>query len=69
MTLTIQEKLAGIEKIRNERLWWIGDFSSGKNKRPDHELENRRGDVAVLEAVAQDYRNAIARKAEGEAAA
>lgn len=69
MSLTNQQKLAGIEKIRNERLWWIGDFSSGKNKRPDHELENRRGDVAVLEAVAQDYRNAIARKEEGEVAA
>ncbi len=66
---TFQEKLAGIEKIRNERLWWLGDFSSGKNKRPDHELENRRRDVSILEAIAQDYRNAIARKAEGEAAA
>jgi len=68
MNITLEQKLAGIEKIKNERLWWLGDFSSGKNKRPDHELENRRGDVAVLEAVAQDYRTAIARKAEGEAA-
>lgn len=68
MTFTLQDKLARVEKIKNEKVWWLGDFSSGKNKRPDHELENRRGDVAVLEAVAQDYRNAIARKAEGEAA-
>ncbi|WPM80897.1 hypothetical protein R5W60_04135 [Brucella pseudintermedia] len=66
--ITLQDKLARVEKIKNEKVWWLSDFCEGKNKRPDHELENRRIDVEILEAVAQDYRNAIARKAEGEAA-
>ena len=68
MTITLQDKLARVEKIKNEKVWWLADFCEGKNKRPDHELENRRIDVEILEAVAQDYRSAIARKAEGEAA-
>ncbi|MGI8388046.1 hypothetical protein [Brucella anthropi] len=67
--VSLQDKLARVEKIKNEKVWWLADFSEGKSKRPDHELENRRVDVEILEAVAQDYRNAIARKAEGEAAA
>lgn len=69
MSLTIQQKLACVEKIKGERVTWLQTFSSGKNKRPDHEIASKRDDVTALEAVAQDYRNAIARKAEGEAAA
>lgn len=68
MNITLHDKLARVEKIRNEKTWWLEDFCNGKNKRPDHEIENRRTDVEILEAVAQDYRKAIARKAEGEAA-
>lgn len=65
---THQQKLDRVEKIIREKQLWISQFSSGRNKRPDHEIDNRQQDVNVLEEIAVDYRRAIARQAESEAA-
>lgn len=35
---------------------WLADFSQGKKKRPDHEIEEKRQDLAVLKQAAFEYR-------------
>lgn len=42
---------------------WLMDFSTGRNKRPDHELEQRRADLRALEQAAGDYERAAERSA------
>lgn len=41
---------------------WLSRFSDGKQKRPDHEIEIKRGDLAVLRQAAADYRAAASRE-------
>ncbi|MDH7790711.1 hypothetical protein [Ochrobactrum sp. AN78] len=67
--ITLHDKLNRVEKIIREKQWWLGDFSSGRNKRPDLEIADKREDVRILSAIAGDIRAGIARRAaEGEAA-
>jgi len=35
---------------------WLADFSEGKKKRPDHEIEHKRRELAVLRQAAHEYR-------------
>lgn len=64
----LSQKLQRLELWKREKLWWLSDFSSGRNKRPDHEIDRKRDDIAFLGDMAADYRSRIARKSEGEAA-
>lgn len=41
---------------------WLSRFSTGKQKRPDHEIEIKRSDLAVLCQAAADYRAAASRE-------
>ncbi len=40
---------------------WLQDFSSGKRKRPDHEIEIRWHELNVLKQATSDYRRAADR--------
>lgn len=35
---------------------WLADFSHGPKKRPDHEIEHKRRELAVLKQAAFEYR-------------
>lgn len=35
---------------------WLSDFSAGRKKRPDHEIEEKRNELAVLKQAAFEYR-------------
>ena len=35
---------------------WLADFSDGKKKRPEHEIEHKRRELAVLKQAAFEYR-------------
>jgi len=65
--LTLREKLERVQKIIHEKQWWLRDFSSGKKKRPDHEIADKRRDAEVLSAIAEDIKAGIARRARSEA--
>ena len=41
---------------------WLQDFSGGKRKRPDHEIEARWRELAVLKQAVSDYAAAVERK-------
>lgn len=61
------------ERIPNERMaeelnklvigkaTWLSDFSDGKRKRPDHEIETRRRELTVLKQATSDYQRAAQR--------
>lgn len=35
---------------------WLGDFSQGRNRRPDHEIEQKSRELDVLRQAAFEYR-------------
>ncbi|MDR7034512.1 hypothetical protein [Mesorhizobium sp. BE184] len=41
---------------------WLEQFGSGKAGRPQHEIETKQIELAVLEQAHGDYRNAAGRK-------
>jgi hypothetical protein len=40
---------------------WLDTFSSGTNRRPDHEVETRGRELEVLQQAEADYRRAAER--------
>ena len=42
---------------------WLSRFSSGKDKRPDFEIGQKRADLDVIQQAAADYRAAANREA------
>lgn len=38
------------------KVTWLSDFSDGRNKRPDHEIEHKRRELDVLKQAAREYR-------------
>jgi hypothetical protein len=42
---------------------WLRRFSDGKAKRPDHEIDHKRRELAVLNQAAGDYKAAASRSA------
>jgi hypothetical protein len=40
---------------------WLDTFSSGSNRRPDHEIETRSRELAVLQQAEADYEAAAER--------
>lgn len=55
-------------RIASARMW-LDDFSQGKRKRPDHEIELKRKDIEHFEEIKIAYLKALQRKRErdGEA--
>lgn len=41
---------------------WLGDFSEGKRKRPDHEISQKRKDIEHFEEIKRAYLRALDRK-------
>lgn len=35
---------------------WLADFSDGRKKRPDYEIEQKRRELAVLQQASREYR-------------
>lgn len=45
---------------------WLGDFSEGKRKRPDIELEQKRKDIEHFEEIRRAYVKAVERRNQTE---
>lgn len=41
---------------------WLTNFANGKNKRPDHEIEMKRRELAALMQARDDYQRAAERQ-------
>lgn len=41
---------------------WLDTFSTGSKRRPDHDIDTRQRELAVLQQAETDYRNAAERK-------
>lgn len=57
------EMVHELAKLVFSKTTWLADFSDGKNKRPDHEIETRRRELSVLQQAHDDYAAAVRRKA------
>mgnify|MGYP007032586668 CR=1 FL=1 len=51
-----------IGKLVWSKQTWLDDFGSGRNKRPDHDIETKQREMAVLQQAEADYRRASERK-------
>ena len=58
---TFQEMADELERAVWENQTWLGDFSTGQKKRPDHEIEGKRKRGAVMRQALEDYRRAASR--------
>lgn len=45
-----------LERMAHAKRFWLADFSRGRHKRPDHEILQKRQELAVLQQAAHDYR-------------
>lgn len=52
-----------LDKQAKAKSDWLHSFSSGKQKRPDHEIETKRRELDVLRQAARDYHGAAKRDA------
>jgi hypothetical protein len=52
-----------LDKLVYSKTTWLGDFAQGAKKRPDHEIEVKRRELAVLRQAAEDYRRAAGKDA------
>lgn len=50
-----QTKLDTLRALIFAKRTWLGTFSHGRQKRPDHEIERKGREARVLEAIASDY--------------
>jgi hypothetical protein len=44
-----------LQKLVIGKTSWLTEFSKGKRKRPDHEIETRWRELSVLRQAASDY--------------
>lgn len=63
MTFSFAEMAEALERLAYGKAAWLSDFSAGKKKRPDHEIQSRRHELEVLRQAVTDYRRAAERKA------
>lgn len=64
MTRISSEQMAEeISKLIWGKREWLRNFSSGKAKRPDHEIERVNREMDVLLQAAADYRRSAERNA------
>ena len=59
--LSHPEMAEEIGKMVWSKRTWLDTFSSGSNRRPDHEVEVRRRELEVLQQAEADYRKAAER--------
>jgi len=52
-----------LQKLAYSKATWLSDFSHGRNKRPDHEIDTRRRELEVLTQAVEDYRRSSERDA------
>lgn len=45
-----------LERMAHGKQFWLADFGRGRRKRPDHEIEQKRQELEVLQQAACDYR-------------
>jgi hypothetical protein len=58
-----EAKLVTVRSLIASRRTWLNSFSSGRNRRPEHEIVAKRRELVVLEAIAEDYRKRISETA------
>ncbi|MCA0276282.1 MAG: hypothetical protein LCH86_09775 [Proteobacteria bacterium] len=58
-TISYATKLEVVRGIIQAKQSWLEDHSTGSRKRPDHEIEHYRHQVAVLNQIEADYRKAV----------
>lgn len=63
MKFSFQEMADALEKMAYGKAAWLSDFSAGKKKRPDHEIQNKQRELEVLRQAVSDYRRASERTA------
>jgi hypothetical protein len=51
-----------IGKLVWSKRTWLDTFSSGMHRRPEHDIETRQRELAVLQQAEADYRKAAGRK-------
>lgn len=51
--LSVAQILEGLKAQVTSKVWWIEKFSTGPGKRPDHEINTRRHELAVLVQAAK----------------
>jgi hypothetical protein len=56
--ITYEVKLNTVRQIIAGKQDWLGRFSHGKDKRPDHEIDQKRRELTVLGTIAEDYERA-----------
>jgi hypothetical protein len=52
-----------IGKLVWSKRTWLGEFGDGKRGRPEHEIETKQRELAVLEQAQADYQRAARRQA------
>lgn len=57
--INYETKLSIVRAVIAGRQDWLERFSSGKAKRPDHEIEQKRSELTVLRTIAEDYARAV----------
>ncbi|MBZ3691008.1 hypothetical protein [Phyllobacterium calauticae] len=60
--ISSSEMAEELNKLVIGKASWLQDFSQGKRKRPDHEIETRWRELKVLKQAASDYSAASERK-------
>lgn len=55
MMLTPDEMVFELNKMIYAKQTWLSDFSGGRNKRPDFELEQRRRELECLTQARDAY--------------
>lgn len=51
-----------IGKLVWSKQTWLDTFSTGAKRRPEHDIETRERELAVLQQAEADYRSAAERK-------
>jgi len=57
--ITYDVKLSTVRALIAGKQDWLSRFASGKAKRPDHEIDQKRSELLVLGTMAEDYERAV----------
>lgn len=52
-----------LTKMAVSKIDWLQRFSSGRDKRPEHEIDTKRRELSVLQQAKEDYQRAAERDA------
>lgn len=62
-SLSHDEMAHELGKLCYGKVDWLHRYTSGKQKRPDHEIELKRRELSVLTQAKEDYQRAAQRDA------